>query len=144
MRSMAIPTEALDWALEQIYAGESQAFIAQALGVSTGHLSESLNAEPYRERSANARKASAEAWLDKGVAVLLKALDDPAYQGSGTDSGAARALAQEYARRAAIRNPAYREKSGVEITGAAGGPIRTIAATVTPEQAAQAYKEVLG
>lgn len=75
---------------------------------------------------------------------MLDALKDPAYKGTGTDSGAARALAQEYARRAAIRNPAYREKTGVEITGAAGGPIRTIAANVTPEQAAAAYKEVLG
>lgn len=139
-----IPAEALEWALEQIYEGVSQASIALQLSVSTGHLSESLNAEPWRERSARARAASAEAWLDKGLAVVEAAIYDPAFKGTGMDSGAARAYAQECARRAAIRNPTYREKTGVELTGPAGGPIRTIAATVTPEQAAQAYKDVLG
>lgn len=137
---MAIPTEALDWAIEQIYAGESQAFIAQQLGCSAGKLSEALNGEAFKERSAHARRASAEALLDKGLLTLEATL----WSGNGPAVQAARALAQEYARRAAIRNPAYREKTGVEITGAAGGPIRTIVATVSPEQAAADYKELLG
>jgi hypothetical protein len=145
---------AIDWAIERIYEGDSQASIAKQLGVSAGHLSESLDAAyptlthpaagSIRERSARARAASAEAWLDKGLQEVYDAIYDPSYKGSGRDSGAARAYAQECARRAAIRNPAYREKTGVEITGAKGGPIQTIAATATPEQAAALYKEILG
>jgi hypothetical protein len=74
----------------------------------------------------------------------LEAIESSMLKNSGVDPHAARAYAQECARRAAIRNPAYREKTGVEITGAKGGPIQTIAATATPEQAAALYKDILG
>lgn len=133
--------ETIDWIIERIYAGESQASIAKQLGVSAGSVSMWLDRDANTaERSARARQSSAEAWLDKGLEVIESALD----RNSGKDSNAARAYAQECARRAAIRNPAYRERTGVEITGAKGGPIRTIAATVTPEEAASTYKEIMG
>lgn len=131
----------IDWIIEQIHGGHSQASIAKALGVSAGTVSLWLDRDADTiERSARARIASAEAWLDRGLEVVESALK----RADGIDATAARAYAQECARRAAIRNPAYREKTGVEITGAKGGPIQTIAATATPEQAAALYKELLG
>lgn len=140
--------ELMDWVLSKIHAGDSQAELALQLGIGTatlsGWLCDESQFEGITERSAHARQASAEAWLDKGLAVLRAAMDDPAYQGGGTDSGAARAYAQECARRAAIRNPQYRDKTGVEVSGPGGGPIKTIAATATPEQAAALYKEIIG
>lgn len=154
LRMNRMTDTAIDWAIERIYEGDSQSSIAKALGVSAGHLSESLSVDhatltmpqagTIRERSASARVASAEAWLDKGLDVVYAAIYDPSFKGAGMDAGAARAYAQECARRAAIRNPAYREKTGVEITGAKGGPIATIATTVTPEEAATLYKTLLG
>jgi predicted transcriptional regulator len=133
--------ETIDWIIEQIRSGQSQASIAKALGVSTGSVSMWLDRDADTiERSARARIASAEAWLDRG----LEAVESALMRDSGVDATAARAVAQECARRAAVRNPAYREKTGVEITGAAGGPIRTIATTATPEEAAKLYKDLLG
>lgn len=137
----------VDWILEQIVEGESQKDIAASLNRSAGCVSLWLmRDEATIIRSDHARKCSAEAWLDKGLQAVYDAMSDPAYKGTGTDSGAARAYAQECARRAAIRNPAYREKTDtkLELTGPGGGPIRSIAATVTPEQAAATYKELLG
>lgn len=137
--------ETINWIIERIYEGESQASIARQLGVSAASVSMWLDRdEATIERSARARTASAEAWLDKGLDMVFAAIYDPSFKGDGMDAGAARAYAQECARRAAIRNPAYRERTGVEITGAKGGPIRTIAATVTPEEAATLYKEIMG
>lgn len=134
-----------DYALDRIYEGDSFTEIAKALGMTHGRISQILGRdEETANRSARAKAASAEAWLDKGLAAVHDAMSDPSYQGSGTDSGSARAYAQECARRAAIRNPAYREKTGVELSGPGGAPIRTIAATVTPEAAAQLYKDLLG
>lgn len=139
--------ELIAWILSEIERGESQAHIAAALGVVPGTLSRWLSLTPELvERSERARTASAEAWLDKGLNMVHAAIYDPSYKGAGMDSGAARAYAQECARRAAIRNPAYREKTDakLELTGPKGGPVRTLAATLTPEQAAIAYKEILG
>lgn len=133
--------ETINWIIERIYAGKSQAEIALDLGVSAGSVSMWLNRDADTiERSARARAASAEAWLDRG----LQAVFDSLKRTSGIDSNAARTFAQECARRAAIRNPAYRERTGVEITGAKGGPVRTIATTVSPEEAAILYKEIMG
>ena len=134
--------ELLDWIWGEIERGESQASIALALHISVGTLSNWLNTPERLERSARARQASAEAWLDKGFNYLLQSLQ----RSSGIDSNAARALAQECARRAAIRNPAYREKNEtkLEVGGVGGGPVRTLAATLTPEQAAAEYKALLG
>lgn len=133
--------ETIDWILEQIQAGESQASIAAQLGISAGTLSGWLGRDADTiERSAHARASSAEAWLDKGLNAVYSALS----RSSGIDSNAARAYAQECARRAAIRNPAYRERTGIELTGAKGGPIKTIAATIAPEEATALYKEIMG
>lgn len=134
-----------DYAIERIYEGDSFREISQALGMTHGRISQILDRnEDAINRSARAMAASAEAWLDKGLTAVHDAMSDPAYQGSGTDSGSARAFAQECARRAAIRNPKYREKTGVEVSGPNGAPIKTINANVSPEQAAQMYKDLLG
>lgn len=134
-----------DWIIERIYEGDSQADIARALNRSTGCVSMWLDCDERTiERSARARTASAEAWLDKGLAMVQAAIFDPSFKGEGMDAGAARAYAQECARRAAVRNPAYRERTGVELTGKGGGPIRTIAASVSPEDAAAIYKDIMG
>ena len=107
--------------LERIYAGESQADIAASLGISPARLSVFLNQdEETAKRSARAREESAEGWLDKGLAVIQSALDKE----GGIDAGAARAYAQECARRAAIRNPRYRESNKTELTGPNGGPVQ--------------------
>lgn len=138
---MSANNETIDWIIEAIHQGRSQAEIAALLGVSAGIVSLWLDRDAETiERSARARQSSAEAWLDRGLTAIESAMK----RSSGVDATAARAYAQECARRAAIRNPAYRERTGVEITGAKGGPIRTIASTVTPEEAASLYKELMG
>jgi hypothetical protein len=38
----------------------------------------------------------------------------------------------------------YRERFDVEHAGRGGGPMQTVSAQMTPEQAAQAYKELMG
>ncbi len=110
----------VDDVIERIKAGQSQAEIAASIGVSVGVLSDVLNEPENAERSARARSVSAESWLDKGVEVLQSALS----KDSGIDPSAAKALAQEYARRAAIRNPAYRDKVQTEVTVPGGGPVK--------------------
>ena len=112
----------IDDVIDRIESGESQASIARSLGVGVATLSGRLNLPENAERSARARANSAEAWLDKGMDVLESALDK-----TGTiDASAARAYAQECARRAAIRNPQYRDTNKTEITGANGGAIETV------------------
>lgn len=110
----------LEAILERIEEGESQTDIAKSLGVGIATLSRFLNSDENAERSARARSYSAEAWLDKGLAVISSALDK---QG-GVDASAARAYAQECARRAAIRNPQYRDKVDQTISGPNGGPVQ--------------------
>lgn len=133
--------ETLTYIIDSIRGGQSQAEIAALLGVSAGTVSTWLDRDADTiERSARARIQSAEAWLDRGLKAVTDAMD----RKSGMDATAARSVAQECARRAAIRNPAYREKTGVEITGKDGGPIRTIGATVSPEVAAATYKDIMG
>lgn len=135
----------VDYAIDRIYEGDSFGKIAEALGMTHGRISQILDRnEDAINRSARAMAASAEAWLDKGLAAVEAAIDDPAYQGTGKDSGASRAYAQECARRAAIRNPRYREKTGVEVSGPGGAPIKTISAQVDAATAATLYKELLG
>ncbi|MGL4575570.1 MAG: hypothetical protein ACRCV9_12380 [Burkholderiaceae bacterium] len=107
---------------QRIEAGDSQAEIAASLGVSQYTLSVFLAKEENTKRSARARLASAEAWLDKGLKVIESALDK---QG-GIDASAAKAYEQACARRAALRNPAYRDKHDHTLTGADGGPVETV------------------
>ncbi|SRR5213593_2044801 len=73
------------------------------------------------QRSARAMRQSAEAWLDRGMRVLQDALDKK----GNVDPTAARAYAIECARRAAIRNPQYRERNHVELSGKDGGPMQS-------------------
>jgi transcriptional regulator with XRE-family HTH domain len=128
----------LEAILARIEEGDSQAEIARDLGVSASVLSGFLNREENAERSARARQASAEAWLDKGLAVISSSLP----RRGDVDPAAARAYAQECARRAAIRNPAYRDKVDQTVSGPNGGPIKTESTvTLTAEEA---YKRMLG
>ena len=104
---------------ERIESGESQAEIARNLKVNAAILSAWLNRDDHAKRSARAREFSAEAWLDRGLEAVGRALQKK----SGIDSTAARAYAQECARRAALRNPRYVERTALEFTGAGGGPV---------------------
>lgn len=98
---------------ERIESGESQTEIAKSIGVSIGSLSTWLNQDQYAERSARAREKSAESWLDRGLYMIEQACDKT----SGIDATAAKAYAQECARRAAIRNPRYVEKTAHQHSG---------------------------
>jgi transcriptional regulator with XRE-family HTH domain len=111
----------LDAVLDRIESGESQAEIARDLGMTPSTLSRMLSAnEEISQRSAHARSISAEAWLDRGLRAIESAMDKT----GNVDASAAKAYAQECARRAAIRNPAYRDKVQQEITGANGGAVK--------------------
>lgn len=94
----------MDEIIGRIEEGESQTEIARSIGVSIGTLSNWLNSPEYAERSARARELSAESWLDRGMQALMEAPPDQA------EIARARALEQHFARRAAIRNPKYRDK----------------------------------
>lgn len=98
---------------DRIEGGESQAEIAKSIGVAVSTLSEWLNLPAHAERSARARENSAESWLDRGLDVVQSALRKDA----GIDASAAKAYAQECARRAALRNPRYIEKTAHEHSG---------------------------
>lgn len=98
---------------ERIENGDSQAEIARDLEISPATLSAWLNNEVNAERSARARTYSAEAWLDRGLNTLESALD----KNGGIDASAAKAYAQECARRAALRNPKYVDKTAHELSG---------------------------
>ena len=111
----------LDAVLDRIMNGESQAEIARDLGITPGRLSQLLGEdEEIAKRSARARSISAEAWLDRGLAAVESAMDKT----GNVDASAAKAYAQECARRAAIRNPQYRDKVQQEISGPNGGPVQ--------------------
>ena len=81
---------------------------------------------------ARARSISAESWLDRGLSSLQEALD----KNGSTDAGAARAYDHACARRAALRNPLYRESKTTELTGAGGGPVQVIQKIVIESVAA--------
>lgn len=108
----------IEEALELVESGRSYEAIAQKLGMSARTLIRKLDALPDSAH-ARARSNSAELWMERGLEPLERALD----KGSSVDVQAARAYAQECARRAALRNPAYRESSKTELTGANGGPV---------------------
>jgi hypothetical protein len=113
-----------DLMIERLLEGKTYREMAAEFGCSISRLHYWLNEPQIAEQSARARLSSAEAWLDRGLAVIESALDK---QGN-VDASAARAYAQECARRAAIRNPSYRESSKTELTGPNGGPIRVATA----------------
>lgn len=116
-RLEAIGIEAI---CNRIQDGESDGEIAASIGMSKSTVNNWLNLDENIIQSARAREQSAESWLDKGLATISTALP----KDGGIDSSAARAYAQECARRAAIRNPKYRDKSETAITGADGGAVK--------------------
>lgn len=120
---MQVSTEPIDAtlseALELVESGRSYEAIALKLGISARTLIRRLDALPDSAH-ARARSNSAEMWMERGLQPLEMALD----KGGSIDVQAARAYAQECARRAALRNPAYRESNKTEITGANGGPVQ--------------------
>lgn len=96
--------------IEWIENGWTFQEIADHVGVGIGTISRWVNAEHLLEESARAREWSAEALLDKGMQALRDALSKE----SGQEPSIARQIAQEYARRAAIRNPRYRDSANVD------------------------------
>jgi transcriptional regulator with XRE-family HTH domain len=113
-----IESESFPAILGRIRAGESQAEIAKSLGVHVATLNRYLNdADRVLETDA-AKRDSAEAWLDRGMSEL-----ESAKGGDNAEVTRAKAVAQECARRASIRNPRYSEKQQVELSGPDGGPV---------------------
>lgn len=141
---MELTDELAEYVLDRISEGFSQVEIARAFSIHNSTLSRAIDARIERtgdgeaQRFARARAASAESWLDKGVAALERA----ALKSSDYDPQTARAIAQECARRAAIRNPTYRDKADVTLANPPGETLRT--ATLTPAQAAAIYKQTMG
>lgn len=123
--------------LSRIEGGESQREIAASYKVSVSTLNGYINADDKCERSALAREMSAESWLDRGLDAIESALS----KSGDVDPSAARAYAQECARRAAVRNPKYRDKVSAEISGANGGPIQSV--TMTPSEFATIAKTLI-
>ena len=123
--------------LSRIEGGESQREIAASYKVSVSTLNGYINADDKCERSALAREMSAESWLDRGLDAIESALS----KSGDVDPSAARAYAQECARRAAVRNPKYRDKVSAEISGPNGGPIKSV--TMTPSEFATIAKTLI-
>lgn len=112
----------IDRMCELIEGGASHADMSRMFEISTAAISWWLNKPQHIDQSARARLASAESWLDKGLDAVEKSLRrDGEY-----DPAAAKAYEQACARRAALRNPQYREKTLTEHSGPNGGPIETI------------------
>lgn len=93
--------------IARILSGETYREIAGVYGVAVSMLHTWIAGD--EERCARARDAlerSAEAWLDRGLMTIGSALR----RDSDIDPSAARAYAQECARRAAVRNHRYRDR----------------------------------
>ncbi|MGL4232005.1 MAG: helix-turn-helix domain-containing protein [Casimicrobium sp.] len=119
---MPATPELLDQIIDLIEDGNSYPEVAQIVGVSLKTVKRYLTADDdIKARAAIARMQSAEAWLDKGVEVLQSALS----KSGDIDASAAKSLAQEYARRAAIRNPQYRDKQDVSLANPDGSALST-------------------
>lgn len=88
----------VDDIIRRVEQGETYQEIADALKVGTATVYRAIEAagEEAISAHARAREASAEAWLDRGLAVVESALSKE----GGIDASAARAYAQECARRA--------------------------------------------
>lgn len=99
----------IDKIIECIKDGVTYREIARTYNVSPSFISDLVNLPEYKEQSARALLCSAESWLDRGLDELIAS--DP------TSANRARYIAQECARRAAIRNPRYRDKVDTAITG---------------------------
>lgn len=92
--------------------GLTQAQIAKSYGVEPSELSRWAYSESERSQLfARARENSAEAWLDRG----LLAIESSMSKSGDVDPSAARAYAQECARRAGIYNAKYKDKQGTQV-----------------------------
>lgn len=92
---------------EKIESGMTFGEIASSHSVNLTALNRWM--DKHSDISARARERSAEAWLDRGLEAIQSAMSKT----GGVDAGAARAYAQECARRASIRNSKYRDKIAV-------------------------------
>lgn len=108
----------IDALCERIESGETYREMAADIGVSVGLLTKWLTNDAHREQSARALNNSAESWLDRGLHALNTA--DGSDARLGAEITRARAIAQECARRAAIRNPKYSERHTVQHADADG------------------------
>lgn len=114
----------IDDICRRIESGETYREIARDLGCSSSTLTDWLHRADNAERSARARELSAEGLLDRGLQTLIDAnADSPA--ALNAEISRARAIAQELARRAAIRNPKYSEKHNVMLSGDKENPIQS-------------------
>ena len=109
----------IDAICARIADGEDDGSIAASLSMARMSLRQWISQRGHEVAISSARGESAEAWLDKGLQTISTALR----REDGIDAGAARAYAQECARRAAIRNPAYRDKQDINHGGQPGNPV---------------------
>lgn len=109
--------------LDRIRNGESQREIAKSLQMPVSTLNSMLNkSEELIIQSARARLESAESWMDKGLDIIQLALR----KDSEIDVQAAKAYEQACARRAAVRNPAYRDKIDATVGNPDGSPLKIV------------------
>ena len=101
----------------RVLAGDTITDIVKGCGVSLCTFYSWVEREENKEAFARAKEKSAESWLDKG----LKPLEEALYKDSGIDASAAKAYAQECARRAALRNMKYVDKTAHTISGDENG-----------------------
>ena len=105
----AIEALGLEAIIQRIESGLAQTEIANELGCSVTALNTWLRSDPVRSARVDyAMPASAESWLDRGLQALTAAASDNA------EIQRARAIEQHCARRAAVRNPLYRDKISLE------------------------------
>ena len=102
----------IDTICRRIESGEDDGTIASSLGMDRMSLRQWIKGREHEDVIKSAREESAEAWLDDGLNTIRSSLS----KDNGIDSGAARAYAQECARRAAIRNPRYRDKQTIDLS----------------------------
>ena len=119
----------IDVICSRISEGEDDGTIAASLGMARTQLRDWIQSREHDKKVGSARENSAEAWLDKGYSVLQSALSKE----SGIDGGVAKSIAQECARRAAIRNHKYRDK--VAHGGDDEAPPIRMDVSITPEEA---------
>lgn len=117
----------------------------KAVGVSRQCAYDRRYAEPGFEKTWDAAlRIGVEGLEDEATRRAFEGYDKPIFQG-----GERVGVIREYSDTLAIfllkahKPEKYRERFDVEHAGRGGGPVQTLSATMTPEQAAQAYKELM-
>ena len=130
-----------DEIISRVEDGEDIKKICKFYGVGIGAFYLFMNANEERaERFRRAKETSAEALLEKGREVLESALK----RSSGIDPQAAKALASEYARLAAIRNPSYSDKPQVAVQINNNPAPLQLPDNADPMTASRTYAEIIG